>query len=126
MLDKRFKTVFFYLFLAVKSEELFNFKLNGQTVGIPTCLARNHIAFHCAVTRNHILDNAGQDVTYMRLAVRGRRAVIKYVWCAFGTAVNTFFKYLFVFPEFFYFLFFLYKIEVRRYFFIHLFLLLSK
>ena len=57
MLDERFKTVFFDLFLAVKTKFLFNFKFNRKSVSIPTGFTKYLVAFHCTVTRNHILDN---------------------------------------------------------------------
>ena len=126
MLDKGFKTVLLYLLLAVKPQKLFNLKLHRQTVGIPPCLSRNHIAFHGAVARNHILYNAGKHMTYMRLAVCGRRAVIEHIGLITLALGYTLFKYIFVFPKFFNLFFFLHEVEVRGYALVHCFFLLSK
>ena len=88
-------------------------------MGIPTCFSRNHKAFHCTVSRNHILDNTGKNMTYMRFAVSGRRTVIKYIRCSFCFFFDTFFENLFFVPKFFDFLFLFDKISVWRNAFVH-------
>ena len=120
MLYKRFKAVLLYLLLAVKPQKLLNLKLNGKSVRIPSCFTGNHIALHCAVTGNHILYYTGKNMANVRLAVCGRRTVIENIRLTLCFRVYTFFKYFFVFPEFFNLFLFLNKVKVRGYTFIHL------
>jgi len=111
-LDEWFKTVFLDLILSVQSEHLLNFQLYRKTMRIPSCLSRNHITFHCAVSRNHILDNTGQNVSDMRLAIGCRRSVIENIIRASFFFIHTLLEDIFVIPEFFNFFFTLNKIHV--------------
>ena len=70
-------TVLLDLILSVKAEELFHLNLNGETVSIPAGFAGDIVALHGAVSRNHILDDARKNVTYVRLAVCCGGTVIK-------------------------------------------------
>ena len=101
LLDKRLKTVCFNLVLAVQSQFLFHFNFYRQSMGIPACFSRYHVALHGAVSRNHILNNTGQHMTDMGLAVCGGRAVIKGVGRAFLAAVHALFKNVVFIPEIF-------------------------
>ena len=56
-LYERLKTVFLNLLLAVKTELLFDLKLNGKSVSVPAGFTKHLVALHCAVTRNHVLYN---------------------------------------------------------------------
>ena len=98
--DEGFEAVFLNLLLAVDAEHLFNLKLNGETVSIPACLTGYHIALHCAVSGNHILDNSGQNVTDVGFAVCGGRAVIEGVGGAALSGFDASLENLIFFPEF--------------------------
>ena len=74
-LDERLDAVLLNLRLAVQTQRLFNFQLNGQTVGIPACLAQDAVPLHRPVTRNQVFDDARFDMADMRAAIGGRRAV---------------------------------------------------
>jgi hypothetical protein len=63
-------------------------------VGIPARLARHLIALHGAVARDHILDDAREHVTDVRLTVGGGRAVIEGVSGAALSGFNASFKNL--------------------------------
>ena len=119
MLDKGLKSVFLDLLLAVKSQHLFNLKLDRKTVSVPACLAWNHFTLHSAVARNHILDNTGQHMTDMRLAVGGRRSVVENIGLSLRAGVYTFFKNFIIVPEFFNFFLFFHEIQIRGNTFIH-------
>ena len=124
--DERLETIFFDLLLAVEAELLLDFDLNGQAVGVPAGLAGNEVVLHGAVPRDHVLDDTGQDVTDVRFAVRGGRAVIEDVG---RTAVLLLglLEDVSLVPELCDFVFTLHKIEVRGHFLIesHCVLLLS-
>ena len=64
---------------SVKTEELFHFQLYRQAMVIPAGFARHHLSLHGVVARNHIFDDPGQDMAYMRLSVRGRRSVEEHI-----------------------------------------------
>ena len=116
--DKRFQTVLLYLLLAVKTEKLFNLKLNRETVGIPARLTRNLIALHCAITRNQVFDNTSKNVTDVRLAVGSRRTVIENIGRAFFLA--GFFKDFVFLPELLNRFLSVNKVQVCRNFLVHL------
>ena len=117
--DERLQSVFLDLLLAVQSQLLFDLQLDRQTVGVPTRLARHHIALHSTVTRDHILDNAGEHMPDVRLTVRRRGAVIKGIGLALLTVIHTFLENTVVRPELFNFFFASDKVEIGRYFLIH-------
>ena len=56
MVYEGFDAVCFYLFLTIETKEFFYFKLYGQTMGIPTGLAKHVVALHCLISGNYILD----------------------------------------------------------------------
>ena len=97
--DKGLKSVCLNLVLAVDSKLFLNLKLNRKTVGVPACLTKHASAFHCVVSRNHILDNTGKNVAYVRLAVCCGGAVIECVVFASLADINAFFENFVCFPE---------------------------
>ena len=121
VLDKRLKTVFLDLLLAVQSQHLLHFQLNRESMGIPAGLSRHVAPLHGAVSRNHILDHTGKDMADMRFSVGGRRTVIKCVGFSLFSVINALLENIVIFPEFFNFFFSRYKIQVCRNFVIHLF-----
>ena len=110
--DERLKTVCLDLILAVDAELLLDLKLNGQTVSIPTRLTKHALALHRVISRNHILDNTGEDVTYMRLTVCGRGTVEEGVVLAARAHLNALLEYRVSLPECAGLLFSFHKIEV--------------
>ena len=123
-LNKRLKTVLLDLFFSVKTELLFNLKLNGKSVSIPACFTQNVIALHRAVTGDHILDNTCKHVTYMRLAVCGGGAVIESIGLAALAALYTFLKNFVLFPELNGLFFSFHKVQVIRDLLVHFIILL--
>ena len=119
LLDKRLHTVSLDLFLAVKPELFLNLKLYRKSVSIPSGLTGNHVALHGTISGDHILDNAGQYMTDMRLAVGCGRSVIESIGFSFFTAVHTFFKNMVFFPELLDLFFAVNKVQVRIYLLIH-------
>ena len=121
LIDKRLQAVGFDLILAIQAEQLFHLDLDRQTVRIPTGFAGNHIALHRAVAGNHILNNTGQHMTDMRLAVGCRGTVIKREGRTALAVLHAFFKNVVVLPESKNFFFALRKVHIRRYFLVHRF-----
>ena len=117
--DKRIDTIILNLILSVDAECLLHFQFHGKSVGIPAGLSRNLISLHGTVTRNHILDDTGQDMADMRLAVCCRRSVIKSVGRSLFPAVDGFLKNIFFFPEINYLFLTIHKIKRSVYFLIH-------
>ena len=122
--DKWFQTVFLDLFFSIQSKKLFHFQLYRKTMGIPSCLSRNHVALHGAVSRDHVLDNTGQYVSDMRFSVCCRRSVIKGIGLTFFAVLHTFFKNVIFFPELLCGFLTIHELKVRRNFLIHLSILL--
>ena len=98
-LDERFDAVLLDLLLAVEVEELFDFQLNRQTVGIPAGFAQNLLALHRLIARNQILDRAGFDMTDVRLAVRRWRAVVEREYVAAFALVDRTLEDVVLVPE---------------------------
>ena len=109
-IDKWFYTIFFNLIFSVKAEQLFYFQLYRQSVSIPSCLTRNHVALHCTVSRNHILDYTGKYMADVRFAVCSGRSIIECIGFSFFSVLHTFLKDMVFFPEFFYFFLTVYKV----------------
>ena len=97
--DEGLKSVALDLILSVDSKLLLNLKLYGKTVSIPACLTENSLALHRLVSRDHILDNAGKNVTDVGLSVCGRRAVEEGEVLAILADVNTSLKHAIFLPE---------------------------
>ena len=68
-------------------------------MGIPAGLSRHHVSFHGAVPRDHVLDDTGQHVADVRLAVGGWRSVIKCVGRTALSLFHTFLENVMVLPE---------------------------
>ncbi len=109
VVNKAFQTVGFNLVLAVDSERLFDFKFDRQTMGIPSRLTGDMIALHRLITRDHILDNTGENMTDVRFSVCRRRTVIEGEFFITLTLSHTLFKYPIFTPEAFGLFFAFYK-----------------
>ena len=117
-IDKWFYTIFFNLIFSVKTEQLFYFQLYRQSVSIPSCLTRNHVALHCTVSRDHIFDYTGKNVSDMRFSICCRRSIVESISFSFFTVLHTFLENIFFIPEFFNFFFSVYKLQVCIHFFV--------
>ena len=117
-IDKWFQTVFFNLIFSVKAEQLFYFQLYRQSVSIPSCLTRNHVALHCTVSRDHIFDYTCKNVSDMRFSICCRRSIVESISFSFFTVLHTFLENIFFIPEFFNFFFSVYKLQVCIHFFV--------
>ena len=88
-------------------------------MGIPARFPGHHIALHGPVTRNHILDRAGQYMADMRFAVGCGRTVIKRVRRTVLSDIHGFSENIVFFPELTDFLFSVYKVQICVNFLIH-------
>jgi len=77
LLDERLDAVGLDLLLAVEPQLLFDLELDRQAVRVPAGLAQDVFALHRLIARDHVLERARLDVADVRLAVRGRRAVVE-------------------------------------------------
>ena len=118
-LHERLDTILLNLLLAVQAELLLHLDLDRQSVGIPARLTRYLISLHGPVSRNHILDNTGQDMADMRLAIGRRRSVIECVFRSLLTAFHALLENVVVQPEFLDLVLALYEILVRIHFVVH-------
>ena len=112
-LDERLDAVLLDLLLAVEAELLFNLQLDRQAVGIPAGLTQDGIALHRAIARDEVFHRAGQDMADMRLAVRGRRAVIERIVRAPVAQRQGFLKNIVLLPESEHFFFAPEEVEIR-------------
>ena len=119
LFDERLQTVLLDLLLAVQAEQLLDLDLHGQSVGVPAGLSRDLVALHGAVTRNHVLDDAGQDVADMRLSVGRRRSVVEHIGRTVLAVFDGLFENLLIIPEFLDFLLSPDKVEISRNFLVH-------
>ena len=119
LLNERLYAVFLDLLLAVQTQHLLYFQLNGKSVGIPSGLTGYIVALHGTVTGDHVLDNTGQYVTDMGLAVRSGRTVIEHIFRAAFALVHTLLEDIILFPECFYRFFAIDEIHIRRHFRVH-------
>ena len=124
--DKRVQTVLLDLLLAVQPQCLLDLQLYRKSVGIPAGLSRYHIALHGAVSRNHILDDAGQHMADMGLAVGCRRSVVEGIGLAFLAAVHALLEDMVFIPELFNLFLTTDEIQVGGYFLVHVFFLLLR
>ena len=88
-------------------------------MGVPSRLAGHHLALHGVIARDHVLDDAGQHMTDVRLAVRRGRAVIEYIRLPLASAVNALFKNVIFLPEAFDRFFPIDKMQIGLYRLIH-------
>ena len=77
LLDERLHAVLLDLILAVESERLLHLKLHRQAVRVPARFSKDALSFHRLVARQHVLDDARQHMTDVRLAVRRRRPIVE-------------------------------------------------
>ena len=98
--DERLQAVLLDLVLAVQAKSFLHLQLHRQTVGIPTRFSGHHVSLHGAVSGDHVLDDTGQHVTDVGLAVGCRRPVVEGVGLTLFAVLHTLFKNLIVFPEF--------------------------
>ena len=120
LFDERLDAVIFNVLFVVEPESLFHFQLDGQAVGIPARLAQDVATLHGLVTGDDVLDDAGEDVPDVRLAVRRRGTVIKGKLLAPFALFHTLFKDAVFVPELHRFLFPSRKIHGRIHFFVHI------
>ena len=81
-------------------------------MGIPSGLSGNHISLHGPVSGDHVLDDTGQHMADVGLAVGCGRSVVEYVGGAFCPGLNALLKNVVVFPEFLYLFFPVHKVQV--------------
>ena len=122
LFQKRLDAVLFDLLLAADAELLFHLDLHGQAVRVPARLARDIVPLHRAVTRNEVLDDAGDHMPDVRLAVGGRRTVVKGKDGRVGAQGKALAEHVVILPELKHFLFPVDRAFVYVYFFIHVFL----
>ena len=120
LFDEGFDAVFFDFLFAVDAELLLDLELNGQTVSVPTGLAQDKIALHCLVTGYDVLHDAGEDVPDVRLAVGGRRSVVKIEALPAPVFLDALFENLVFFPERQHLFFALDEVQRCVYGFVHL------
>ena len=112
LLDERLDAVRLDLLLAVDAE------LDRQAVRIPASLPEDLLALHRSEARQHVLDDARQDMADMRLAVGRRRAIIEREGIATLTLVDCLLCDVVCFPEIADLFLALHEIQVRIYFLI--------
>ena len=117
--DKRLQAILLDLIFSVQSEGLLYLKLDRQAVGIPSCLSRNHVSLHRAVTRDHVLDDTCEHVSDVRFAICSRRTVVEDVVRASLTLFDTLLKDVVLIPELLDFLFPADKIHICGNFLVH-------
>ena len=118
LLDERLDAVCLDLFLAVDADLLLDFELNRQAVRIPASLSEDLLALHRGEARQHVLDDARQDMADMRLAVGRRRAIVEREGIAALALVDCLLSDVMCFPELADLLLALHEIQVRIYFLI--------
>ena len=116
LVDEGGEAVFLDLLLAVQPQKLLHFQFHRQAVGIPTGFPGHHVALHGAVAGDHILDDAGENVADMGLAVGGGRAVVKDVGLPFFPQLHAFLEDMLLLPELQDFLFPLNEIQIGIHF----------
>ena len=117
--DKGIDTVGFDLLLAVQAKKLLYLQFNGQTVGIPARLTGNVVSLHAAVAGDHILDNAGQHVTDVGLAVGGGGTVVERIVTTALAVLQGLLENVILVPERKSLLFPVHEIQIRWDFLIH-------
>ena len=118
LLDERLDAVRLDLLLAVDADLLLDFELDRQAVRIPASLPEDLLALHRSEARQHVLDDARQDMADMRLAVGRRRAIIEREGIAALTLVDCLLCDVVCFPEIADLFLALHEIQVRIYFLI--------
>ena len=119
LLDERLHAVFFDLVFAVQAQLFLHFQLNGQAVGIPAGFPGHVEALHAAVPGDHVLDDPGQHMTDVGLAVGCGRSVIEGINRRAFPVFYAFFENPVVFPELSDFFFSFNEIQTGVYFTVH-------
>ena len=119
LLDEGLHPVGFDLFLPVQTQFLLDRNLDGQAMGIPAGLPGNVLPLHGLVAGNHILDDPGQDMADMGLAIGGRGAVIEGIGLPLLPAVHALFEDVMGVPILLNFLLPVHEVQVRVYFSVH-------
>ena len=115
LFDERLHAVLLDLLLAIETKLLLDAQLDRKAVGVPASLSRHIFALHHVIARNHILDDARQDMTDVRLAVRRRRSVIKcVVWRALA-GLQALSEDVILLPELVHLMFAVHKVQVCVY-----------
>ena len=115
LLDERLHAVLLDLILAVESERLLHLKLHRQAVRVPSRFSKDALSLHRLVARQHVLDDARQHMTDVRLAVRRRRPIVEREILLACALVNRLLRDVVRFPEVFDLLLALNKIQRRVY-----------
>ena len=118
--DEGLYAVLLYLLLAVDAQLLLNLELYGQSVSVPARLALDVIAFHGAIAGYDVLHYPREYVTYVRLAVGGRRSVVEGKRGLAFVPCHALFKNFILLPPLDYLLFSEAEIHIRRNFIVHL------
>jgi hypothetical protein len=118
--DEGLDAVGFDIRLAGQPQRLFHLQLDGQAVGVPAGDAQHVFSLHGVVAGYQVLDGAGDDVADVRLAVGGRRSVIKGEPLAPVPMMEAFFHDPMLLPEISHLLFAADKVHVRCYLLIHM------
>ncbi len=112
-LDERLDAVRLDLLLAVDADGLLDLELDGQAVRVPARFPENLLALHRGEARQHVLDDARQHMTDVRLAVRRRRAVVERERIAALALVDGLLRDVMLLPELQNLFFPVHEIEVR-------------
>ena len=118
LLDERLHPVSFDLLFAVQAQFLLDLQLNRQTVRIPSGFPGHILSLHGMIARDHILDDARQHMSDMRLAVGCRRAVIKGIIGRAFPLLHTLLENVFLLPEVIYLFLPVHKVQVSVHFII--------
>ena len=118
-LDKRLDSVGFNLLFAVEAELFFHLDLHRKPMGIPARLAQHVVTLHGLIARDDILDRAREHMADVRLSVCRRRPVKEGIrLCALSQA-HAFLEDLLLLPKREHFFLARDKIQLARYFFVH-------
>ena len=118
-INKWLQAVLLDLILAVQTQGPLHFQLHRQSVSIPAGLPWHLIALHGAVAGDHILDDTGQHMPDVGLAVGRRRAVVEHIDLIALTLLHTLLKDVVFLPELLRGLLPVHKVQVRRNFLVH-------
>ena len=119
LLDEGLDAVLLNLILSVEAEKLLHLQLHRQSVGIPSGLPGHIFSLHGLVAGNHILDDTGQHMADMGLAIGRGRSVIEGVGLTAFPVFHTLLENMILFPEILCGFLSLHKIHVRGNFFVH-------
>jgi len=119
LVDEGLDAIGLDLRLAINAEGFFDLQLNRQAMRIPAGLAQDMVALHGLVARDDVLDDPGQDMADMRLAVGRRRTIEKGEFRPRLAQFDRTLENVIVLPELQDLLFAFDKTHVGRYFLVH-------